>query len=185
MKYYWFALLIFLSGELYAAEAGMPQLDPKYWASQTFWLILVFTILYFTLSKIFIPKIKENLDIREKKISKDLSEAKKMRELGEKKIKDYQTIIENGKKEVNSFLSSQKKKMEEEILKKKQILEKELIKRQNLVEKELKELEVKSKDDVEKISEELTETLIGLVVKKKPNKVKITELVKRREKYLS
>ena len=41
-----------------------------------------------------------------------------MRELGEKKIKDYQTIIENGKKEVNSFLSSQKKKMEEEILKK-------------------------------------------------------------------
>ena len=75
--------------------------------------------------------------------------------------------------------------MEEEILKKKQILEKELIKRQNLVEKELKELEVKSKDDVEKISEELTETLIGLVVKKKPNKVKITELVKRREKYLS
>ena len=97
MKYSWFALLIFLSGELYAAEAGMPQLDPKYWASQTFWLILVFTILYFTLSKIFIPKIKENLDIREKKISKDLSEAKKMRELGEKKIKDYQTIIENGK----------------------------------------------------------------------------------------
>ena len=118
MKYSWFALLIFLSGELYAAEAGMPQLDPKYWASQTFWLILVFTILYFTLSKIFIPKIKENLDIREKKISKDLSEAKKMRELGEKKIKDYQTIIENGKKEVNSFLSNQKKKMEEEILKK-------------------------------------------------------------------
>ena len=53
---------------LNAAEAGMPQLDPKYWASQTFWLILVFTILYFTLSKIFIPKIKENLDIREKKI---------------------------------------------------------------------------------------------------------------------
>ena len=72
--------------------------------------------------------------------------------------------------------------MEEEILKK-QILEKELIKRQNLVEKELKELEVKSKDA--KKSEELTETLIGLVVKKKPNKVKITELVKRREKYLS
>ena len=31
--------------DLFAAEAGMPQLDPKYWASQAFWLILVFSIL--------------------------------------------------------------------------------------------------------------------------------------------
>ena len=30
---------------LLAAEAGMPQLDPKYWASQAFWVILIFTTL--------------------------------------------------------------------------------------------------------------------------------------------
>ena len=29
---------------LFAAEAGMTQLDAKYWASQAVWLILVFTI---------------------------------------------------------------------------------------------------------------------------------------------
>jgi hypothetical protein len=29
---------------LLAAGAGMPQLDPTYWASQAFWLILIFTI---------------------------------------------------------------------------------------------------------------------------------------------
>ena len=27
---------------LFAAEAGMPQLDSKYWFSQSFWLILIF-----------------------------------------------------------------------------------------------------------------------------------------------
>ena len=31
-----------MNANLYAAEAGMPQLDPTYWASQAFWLILVF-----------------------------------------------------------------------------------------------------------------------------------------------
>ena len=41
-------LLIFgflITSEVYllAAEAGMPQLDPTYWASQGFWLILIFT----------------------------------------------------------------------------------------------------------------------------------------------
>ena len=33
-----------MQNDLFAAEVGMPQLDPKYWASQAFWLILVFTI---------------------------------------------------------------------------------------------------------------------------------------------
>ena len=42
---------------LNAAEAGMPQLDPTYWASQAFWLILVFTILYISISKFYLPKI--------------------------------------------------------------------------------------------------------------------------------
>ena len=37
----------------------MPQLDPKYWASQAFWLIVIFTALYLVLSNLFIPKIKE------------------------------------------------------------------------------------------------------------------------------
>ena len=36
-----------------SAEAGMPQLDPTYWASQAFWLILIFSVLYFY-SEIFI-----------------------------------------------------------------------------------------------------------------------------------
>ena len=35
--------LVAINTELFAAEAGMPQLDPTYWASQAFWLILVFT----------------------------------------------------------------------------------------------------------------------------------------------
>ena len=57
---YWFETLLF------AAEAGMPQLDSKYWLSQSFWLILIFLLLYLSLSKFFIPKIKDNLDDREK-----------------------------------------------------------------------------------------------------------------------
>ena len=38
------------SFEAYGAEEGMPQLNPEYWVSQIFWLIVVFTILYLILS---------------------------------------------------------------------------------------------------------------------------------------
>ena len=46
----------------------MPQ--QSYWASQAFWLIFVFTILYVSISKFYLPKIKNNLDNREIKLKK-------------------------------------------------------------------------------------------------------------------
>ena len=67
-----------ISIDLFAAEAGMPQLDPKYWASQAFWLILIFTFLYLAISKFFIPKIKSGLDDRENKIKNDIDEIKSL-----------------------------------------------------------------------------------------------------------
>ena len=40
-----FIALSAINTDLNAAEAGMPQLDPTYWASQGFWLILIFTVI--------------------------------------------------------------------------------------------------------------------------------------------
>ena len=48
-----FAIIILFNTNLFAAEAGMPQLDPKYWASQAFWLILVFSILILGIISMF------------------------------------------------------------------------------------------------------------------------------------
>ena len=83
MKKFFIILLAFLAIKvnLFAAEAGMPQLDPKYWASQAFWLILVFTLLYFAISKFFIPKIKSNLDNRDNKIKGDIDEANNLKNI--------------------------------------------------------------------------------------------------------
>ena len=71
-----FIAVLVMKIDLFAAEAGMPQLDPEYWASQAFWLVLVFLLLYLTVAKLFIPKIKNNLDNRNNKIKEDLEEAK-------------------------------------------------------------------------------------------------------------
>ena len=80
-----------------AAEAGMPQLDPTYWASQAFWLIIIFSSIYILVSKIFIPKIKNNIDNRENKIRKDLEEASRLKEEADKKLKLYNEAIKEAK----------------------------------------------------------------------------------------
>ena len=51
--------------KVFAAESGgMPQLNPEFWISQIFWLTLTFGILYIFLSKLILPKISANLELR-------------------------------------------------------------------------------------------------------------------------
>ena len=126
--------------DLYAAEAGMPQLDPKYWASQAFWLILVFTILYISISKFYLPKIKENLDNRENKIKEDLENANKFKEDSEKKLKEYKLILENAKKEVSKIHFESKNILEKDIQSKKEKIEKEIENEISKAQKEIFEL---------------------------------------------
>ena len=109
---------------LTAAEVGMPQLDPTYWASQAFWLVLIFTLLYLALSKMFIPKIKESIDDRENKIKDDLDEAQKLKLIAEEKFKEYETTIEDTKKEVKKIIFESKNKLNAEIQYKKKEFEK-------------------------------------------------------------
>ena len=191
MKRYlnFFIALIAIQGDLYAAEAGMPQLDPKYWASQAFWLILVFTLLYLAISKLFIPKIKSNLEDRENKIRNDIDEANNLKELSEKKQKEYNLVIENAKKEVQKILNENKNKLNTEIENKKKIIEKEIEEEIQKAQIEIKNLKKNSINDIGKISEELAQKIIEEISGDKLNessiKAAISETSKKNmDKYL-
>jgi F-type H+-transporting ATPase subunit b len=145
---------------LLAAEAGMPQLDPKYWASQAFWLILIFTTLYLVLSNLFIPKIKNNIDKRENKIKDDLDEAQKLKNLAEQRLKEYELSIENAKKEVQKIIFESKNKLNSEIQNKKKKFEKEIEKEIENAEKEIENLREDSLRNISIISEEMTSKVI-------------------------
>ena len=152
--------LIAIQGDLYAAEAGMPQLDPKYWASQAFWLILVFTVLYFAVSKFYLPKIKNNLDNRENRIKDDIEDANKSKELSEIKFKEYEKILEDAKKEVIKIQIESKAKLDKDINEKKEKIEKEIEKELVQAQKEITELKKNSISDIHNISKEIASNII-------------------------
>ena len=135
--------LFAIQNNLYAAEAGMPQLDPKYWASQAFWLILIFTILYVSIARFYLPKIKNNLDNRENKIKDDLDDANKYKELSESKLKDYEKILENAKKEIIKIQIESKNTLDKNIQSKKETIEKEIEKEILKAQKEISHLKKK------------------------------------------
>ena len=166
-----------LNTNSYSAEAGMPQLDPKYWASQAFWLILVFVILYISLSKFYLPKIKSNLDNRENKIKEDLENANKFKEQSEAKLKEYGLILDKAKKEVNKIHFDSKTALDKEIQSKKEVIEKEIEKELLKAQKEISELKKNSISSIQNISENITANIIENISGDKLNESSVKSAV--------
>ena len=179
MKRYLSVILVLwtICTNLFAAEAGMPQLDPKYWASQAFWLILVFSILYISIAKFYLPKIKKNLDDRENKIKEDLDEANKMKSLSEKKLNEYNVILKNSKKEVTKILLESKNSLNKNIQSKKETMEKEIENQMAKAQKEILELKKDSINSINKISQEISSNIIEKMSGDKLNESSIKAVV--------
>ena len=177
-KYFVFIIaLLAIQNNLFAAEVGMPQLDPKYWASQAFWLILVFTILYISIAKFYLPKIKNNLEDRENKIRNDLDDANKFKELSETKLKEYEKILEDAKKEVIKIHIQSKITLDKEIKSKKDVIEKEIEKEIIKAQKEISDLKKNSISEIQKISENIASSIIETISGDKLNESSIKAAV--------
>ena len=169
--------ILAIQTNLFAAEAGMPQLDPTYWASQAFWLILIFSILYISIAKFYLPKIKNNLDNRENKIKEDLETANKFNNLSETKLKEYEKIIENAKKEVIKVYLESKNKLDKDIQAKKGTMEKEIENEIDKAQKEIYELKKNSISDIQNISRDIASNIIENISGDKLNESSITAAV--------
>jgi len=178
-----------IQNDLFAAEAGMPQLDPTYWASQAFWLILTFTVLYISIAKLYLPKIKNNLDDRENKIKDDLDAANKFKDLSELKLKEYEKILENSKKEVIKIHLDSKNKLDKDIQTKKDVIDKEIETEITKAQQEINELKKNSILDIQNISKDLASNIIENISGDKLNessiKATVAEVAKKNiSKYL-
>jgi F-type H+-transporting ATPase subunit b len=169
--------LMAVRNDLFAAEVGMPQLDPKYWASQAFWLILVFTILYISIAKFYLPKIKDNLDNRENRIKDDLDDANKFKEMSESKLKEYEKILEDAKKEVIKIHIDSKNILDKDIQTKKLTIEKEIENEIIQAQKEIDELKKNSISDIQKISESIASNIIETISGDKLNESSVKAAV--------
>ena len=54
----------------------MPQLNPEFFVSQLFWLVVTFSFLLLFLWKVSLPRIGSVLEKRENKINNDIETAK-------------------------------------------------------------------------------------------------------------
>ena len=173
------AVYFFTVNLIQAAESGgMPQLDPEFWFSQIFWLIMTFGILYLVLSKLILPKISDNLETRKSQVLDNLELAEKQRNDSEAKLKEFDNIILKSKIEAKNLFSESRQKLIEDINKKRQKLENEIDKEIKIVEDEIEELRKKSPEKINKIAIETSSDLINQLIGANINNSSITAIVK-------
>ena len=175
--------------EAFAAESGgMPQLNPEFWISQIFWLILTFGTMYVVLSKFILPKISNNLESRKSQILENIEAAEKQREDSEAKLKEYDKVILKSKSEAKTMFNQTREKALKDIMAKKEVLDQQIDDEINKAEKEIEVLRVSAPDKINKIaietSSELLEKLIGSGVNSSSISAIVDDLSKRNgDKY--
>ena len=160
-----------------AESGGMPQLNPEFWISQIFWLILTFGILFIVLSKLILPKIGENLETRKSQILENIETAEKQREQSEKKIKEFEKIILDSKIEAKNHFSQARQKVFEEINKKKLDLETKIGEEIEKAEKEINDLRKNAGSKINKIAIETSSDLIKQLIGIEVNNSNISAIV--------
>ena len=149
-------------------SVGMPQLNPEFWFSQIFWLIITFGFLFIVLSKLILPKISANLEARKSQILENIGAAEKQKEASENIIKEYEKIILDSKNEAKNYFNKARGQILKDIDKKRKTLKNEINEEIKKAEKEIVDLKNKSPEKINKIvvetSSDLVKQLIGVEV---------------------
>ena len=189
MKYYF----IFIQGLLlvclqcnigYAAEAGMPQLNPEFWPAQIFWLLVSFAFLYLCIWKIILPKIIKNIEDRKSIIMRDLQDAEKFKEKTKDKIEDYKKIIEDAKNEAKKTILEDKNNLEKELNLKKQKFDDEIDGEIKNVEKEIKSFQLTSAEKINDIAKEIVNSLMTKIIGTEVNESNLKAVIESSAKKI-
>ena len=156
----------FLIKDVFSAESGgMPQLNPEFWISQIFWLTLTFGTLYIILSKLILPKISSNLELRKSEIQENIEAAEKQRESSESKLKEFDQIILETKLKAKNIFKDARDKALKDISSKKEVLDDQIDKEIKKAEQEIDLLRKGASEKINKIaietSSEIIQKLIG------------------------
>ena len=167
-----------LSSKCFGAEGGMPQLNPDYWVSQIFWVILIFGTLYVILWRIILPKINVNLENRKSQILTDLNDAQKFEDQSKEKLSEYNQILNQAKQEAKKILDGTRKKINRDIESKKNQFNLEIKKEIEKAEKEIKTLKLSSIENINKIAIETSSEIIRKIIGTEVNASSVFAIVK-------
>ena len=163
-----------------AAEgSGMPQMVIPDFMPQLVWLVVIFSLLYFSMKYVALPRITEIISNRDLKIVNDLEKAEEIKKQIEQTNKEHQDAVEDTNNKIKIIVNE---------INQKSLLEadKKLEQCQNNINKKIQEEKIKLEKElegfnknIEKISSEAAEAIIQKMYYVKPDNNNLKNIVNK------
>ena len=95
-----------------AGGAGMPQLNPDYFANQIVWLLITLVVIYFILSRIALPRIASILAERQGTITNDIAAAEELKTRAQEAEAAYDKALSDARAEAAKIVDDTKADMQ-------------------------------------------------------------------------
>lgn len=156
----------------------MPQLDPTWFASQIFWIVVMFCIMYFAMAKFSLPPITKVLEERQNLIEGDIQKAMKLKEEAEEALKNYENALAGANAEARKIMAETKNEVLEMSALKEKEMDAALEIRLHESEKKLAEVRENALKDVQKMSEEIASAIVLKLTGSAPSKEDLENAVR-------
>ena len=174
-----YGALFFTYPSIAAEGSGMPQMVIPDFMPQLVWLILIFSLLYFSMKYVALPRISEIISNRDLKIVNDLEKAEEIKIEIEKTNKEHQKAIEDTNEKIKTIVNEINQKSNHDAEMKleecQNNINKRIIEEKNKLDNEIE----KFSKNIEKVSSEAAESIIEKMYYVKPDNANLKKIINK------
>lgn len=162
----------------HASGGGFPpfeQLDT--FPSQIFWLAITFGVLYFVLSKVFLPKIQTAIANREEAIAADLAGASALNTQAESSVKAFEAQIAEARARARDTASKAKAEADARVAAETKKVEADLAVKLAAAESRIADLRATAMANVSAVSEEVASDIVEKLTGTSPDAARVKRAV--------
>lgn len=162
----------------HASGGGFPpfeQIDT--FPSQIFWLAITFGVLYFVLSRVFLPKIRAAIANREEAIAADLAGASALNAQAESSVKAFEAQISEARARARDTASKAKAEADARVAAETKKVEADLAQRLAAAETRIADLRASAMANVSAVSEEVAADIVEKLTGAAPDAGKVRQAV--------
>ena len=159
-------------------HGGFPPFDPTHFASQIFWLAIIFGLFYLYLKRVAVPRVGSIIEVRRGRIASDLDQATKMKTEADAAVAAYEQELAEARAKANLIGQEARDAAKAEAEARRKQVEAELEGKLSAAEREISRIKTAALAEVGSIAEETAEAMIEHLLGGKADKARIVAAVK-------
>lgn len=155
----------------------LPQLDPTWYASQSFWLLITFCAMFVVVWRFVMPLMRATVDARQTRLETDLKTAEDVKNQAEALLKQYEAAMADVKKQSQEILTKAQEEITASLAQTEKDFDARLSQRLSAGERQLEAAKAEALQNVRQIAADLTGEITQKITATVPTAAELSDAV--------